>query len=997
MQKFLLLLTCLLASWTLAAQTRTVTGSVEDESGTPLIGVNVLVKGTSTGTVTDFDGRFTLEVPEGRNTLVLSYTGYQSQEVDITSSTNLEIVLAEDIYGLEEIVVVGYSTQKKVNLTGSVEVIEGSEVARQPVFQTSQALVGLAPGLTATQSSGQPGGDGATIRIRGIGTLGSGSKNDPLILVDGIPDNLNGVDPNDIESISVLKDAAAASIYGSRAANGVILITTKRGAAGEVKFNYSNYVGVQEITQNLQFEDGLGYIENFNKAQPGSFDESFINDYRAGKDSNPDQYPDTDWVNELFSETGIQQYHRIAVNGGSENIRVAASISYMNQKGNIPNFEFQRYNGRFNTDIKVSDKFDINFDLNFRRSLNEEPTAGLGLLTRQAYRIAPLFTAVNSDGTYGQGFSERNPIAEVFSGGMRNETFNYFRGVLKANYRPVDGLVVSMTYAPQYNDNLFKSFRAIWEWVDVPSGTSGSEPNQNFLSQSNSRSFQDNFNVIANYDKYLGDHRIGVTAGYEFLKFNGQSFNAFRDNFTLQEFQQLNQGSADNAQNSGSATLNGLQSFFGRINYSFDDRYLLEANLRRDASSRFAKENRVSIFPSFSVGWRISQEAFMASQNLFSDLKLRASWGQLGNQQIGGDFPYQSLFGIGSDNYLFGGSIYTGGSQSVLANRALQWETTETTNVGIDAGFLNNRLTLTAEYYIRQTKDILLEATIPLSTGLNPPFQNVGTVENRGIDLAVDWRNNVGEFSYGVRFNFADVVNEVTDLGGLNELPPGNTIVRVGEPINAIYGYQVLGFFQSQNEIDGAPTHFGQVLPGDLRYEDVNGDGAITADDRLVIGNSIPRKSYGLDLFAGYKGFDLNISFIGVGARDIVLGGDVAYAFSNAGKIQTWQTDSWTPENTDASYPRLFSGTEHNNWRTNSFWVFDASYFRLRNLTLGYTFPETLLSSIFLDDLRIYASGQNLWTIDDMPEGIDPTVPNFTGGGYYPVTSVFTLGLNVSF
>ncbi len=970
---------------------------VEDETGTPLIGVNVLVKGTLAGTVTDFDGSFTLDVPEGRDTLVFSYTGYRTTEVDITSSSNVELVLSQDIYGLDEVVVVGYATQKEVNLTGSVEVIDGDEVARQPVFQTSQALAGLAPGLTATQSSGQPGNDGATIRIRGIGTLGAGSKNDPLILVDGIPDNLNGVDPNDIESISVLKDAAAASIYGSRAANGVILITTKRGAAGEVKFSYSNNVGFQEITQNLQYEDAIGYMENFNKAQPGSFEESFINQYRDNMASNPDLYPNTDWVDELFSETGMQQYHRLSVNGGSESIRIAASISYMNQKGNIPNFDFQRYNGRFNSDIKVSDKFDINFDLNFRRTLNEEPTSGLGLLTRQAYRIPPLFTGVNSDGSYGQGFSERNPIAEVFDGGMRNETFNYFRGVLKANFRPVEGLVLSATYSPQYNDDLFKSFRAIWEWFDVPSGTSGTEPNQNFLSQTNRRSFQDNFNFIVNYDKLYGNHHVGLTAGYEFLKFDQQSFSAFRDNFTLQEFQQLDQGSAENAQNGGSATLNGLQSFFGRINYAFDDRYLLEANIRRDASSRFAEENRVSIFPSFSVGWRISQEDFMAAQNVFSDLKLRASWGQLGNQQIGGDFPYQSLFGIGNDNYLFGGSIFTGGSQSVLANRGLQWETTETTNFGVDAGFLNNRLTLSAEYYIRKTEDILLEATIPLSTGLNPPFQNVGTVENQGVDLALDWRDKIGSVSYGFRFNFADVTNEVVDLGGLNQLPPGNTIVRVGEAINSIFGYQVMGFFQSQSEVDGAPTHFGQVLPGDLRYDDVNADGVITADDRMVIGNPLPRQTYGLDLFASFKGIDFNISMLGVGSRDVVLGGDVAYAFSNAGKIQTWQTDSWTPENTDASYPRLFSGTEHNNWRTNSFWVFDASYFRVRNVTLGYNFPASLMNRFFLEDLRIYASGQNLFTVDNMPEGIDPTVPNFTGGGYYPITSVYTLGLNVSF
>ncbi|MDN5200322.1 TonB-dependent receptor [Fulvivirgaceae bacterium BMA10] len=1007
MKKFYLLLFCLLTGSLLFAQQRTVNGTIKDDAGNAIPGVNVLVKGTQSGTISDIDGKYSITVADNQNTLVFSYVGYLTEELDISGRTTVDVVMLADLQTLEEIVVIGYGTQKKINLTGSVEAIEGSELARQPVFQTSQALAGLAPGLVATQSSGQPGSDGATIRIRGIGTLGNASKNNPLILVDGIPDNINGVDPNDIESISVLKDASAAAIYGSRAANGVILITTKRGKSEKMKLNYSNYFGVQKVTQNLKFLDGLGYIENLNKANPGTYDQAFIDNYIATRGS--DASPDTDWVEEVFTEDGFQQYHRLAISGGTQKARVSASLSYMDQEGNITNYDFKRYNGRINTDLTVSDKFDINFDLNFRRSITQAPSAGLNEITRQAYRIPPLFTAVNSDGSYGPGWNGQNPVAGAEVGGLSVSQFNYFRGVLKANYRPMDNLTISVTYAPQYNDNAGKSFRAQYDWQDL--SQSGTFPNQNSLSQSNSRSFQDNFNAIANYSRDFEEHNVSATFGYEFLKNTSSSFSASRRNFVLQEFQQLSSGDADTQLNSGGESLNGLQSIFGRVNYSFKNKYLVEANIRRDASSRFAAENRVSVFPSFSVGWRIAEESFLSTSSIISDLKLRASWGELGNQQIAGDFPYVSSFNVGTSNPIIGGIPITGGAQSVLANRAIQWESTETKNIGLDAALFDSRLSLTAEYYVRTTNDILLQAnTVPPSIGLSPPVQNVGSVENKGWDLALGWQDKKGDISYGVNFNISNYQNTVTDLGELDELPPGGTITRVGESIGSIFGYQAIGLFQSQDEIDNAPVQqFGAVQPGDVRYADqltvdTNGDGIpdeadgiINGDDRVIIGNSLSRLNYGLDLFADYKGFDLSISLLGVGKRDIILQGDVAYAFFNAGKIQEWQTDSWTPENTDASYPRLTPGSSHNNWRTSTQWLFDASYLRVRNITLGYTLPNALLSRFSISDLRIYVSGQNLITFDDLPDGIDPTVPNFTSGGFYPITSTYIIGLNVSF
>ncbi len=1013
MKKLYLLVLCMLATTGLYAQNRVVSGLVKSETNEGLPGVNVLAKGSTNGTITDVNGNFSINLAPDQNVLIFSYVGYLSEELDVTNQSQVTIQLVQDLETLQEVVVVGYGTQKKINLTGSVEAIEGQEIARQPVFQTSQALAGLAPGLVATQSSGQPGSDGASLRIRGITTLGSASKRDPLILVDGIPDNLDGVDANDIESISILKDAAAAAIYGSRGANGVIIITTKRGKTGDLKLTYNNYFGTQRITQNLEFLDGLGYIQNLNKANPGTYDDAFISNYTATRGS--DASPDTDWVDEVFSEDGFQQYHRLAISGGSEKAQVSASISYMDQDGNIPNFNFKRYNGRINTDLKINNKFDISFDLNFRRSLQTDPTAGLNEITRQAYRIPPLFTAINENGSWGPGWNGQNPVAGALAGGLRERQFNYFRGVLKANLRPVEGLVLSLTYSPQYNDNETRAFRAQYDWEDL--SQSGTFPNENSFSQSNGRSFQDNFNAIATYSKSFSDHTLGATLGYEFLKLNSNSFSASRRNFVLQEFQQLSRGDADTQLNSGGATLNGLESVFGRINYSFKNKYLAEANLRRDASSRFAPENRTSVFPSFSVGWRIAEEPFLSSSSFIADLKLRASWGELGNQNITDannnpiNFAYVSLFGLGTSNPIIGGAPITGGAQTILANRAIQWESTTTANIGVDAAFLDNRLALTAEYYVRTTNDILIQAnTVPPSVGLSAPVQNVGSVENKGWDLALDWQDDINEFSYGVKFNISNFKNTVTDLGELDELPPGGQITRVGESIGSIFGYQAVGFFQSQDEIDNAPVQqFGGVQPGDIRYADqltvdTNGDGVpdeadgiINGDDRVIIGNSLPRLNYGLDLFAQYKGFDLSVSLFGVGKRDIILQGDVAYAFFNAGKIQAWQADSWTPENTDASYPRLTPGSAHNNWRTSSQWLFDASYLRLRNVTLGYTLPNILLDKLSIKDLRIFISGQNLITFDNLPDGIDPTVPNFTSGGFYPVTSVYTAGLSVSF
>ena len=664
----------------------------------------------------------------------------------------------------------------------------------------------------------------------------------------------------------------------------------------------------------------------------------------------------------------------------------------------------------------------VNFDLNFRQERRVDPNASLARVFLDAFRIDPTQVAIHSDGSWGDGWQGQNPIAYVNDGGTNRNDDNYFRGLLKLNYEPLEGLNLTFIYSPEYQDIYFKNFNAIYTTIeDWTTKSTRQVPNRNALSQRNNRFFQDNLNALVSYTKSFGGHNVTALAGYEMIKNNFSTFQAFRNDFIIQDYQQLDAGSQETALNSGRATHSGLVSYFGRLNYSLNDRYLFEANIRRDASSRFAPENRVSVFPAFSAGWRISEEGFFDGLSGFiSNMKIRASWGQLGNQQIGSDFPYTSNssdfpytsnIGIGGSNYIFGGSLTTGATQNVLANPNIQWETTETTNIGADLGFFDNRLSIAADYYIRTTKDILLALPIPAVVGLSPSTQNAGSVENRGWDFSVGWRETKGEFSYNLNFNASDVVNEITDLSGVGPIISGNSINELGSPIGSIFGYETHGMFQSQDEINSAPNQFGSVIPGNIRYRDqltvdTNGDGVpdeadgvINGDDRVVIGNPFPRLTYALNLGAAYKGFDFSMMFQGVGKRDVFLRGDAAWALYNAGKIQEWHVEeSWTPENPNADFPIIFpTSAGSNDARASSTWVFNASYLSLRNVTVGYTLPNPVLEQIGIGSVRVYLAGQNLLNFNSLPEGINPLIPNDSGGAFYPIVSSYTIGASIKF
>lgn len=993
-----------------------ISGKVTDESGEAILGASVLLQGTSIGTITDADGKYSIHVSDGNGTLVFSYIGFQTAEVPINGRSVIDQSMTAIVTELNEVVVVGYGTQKKVNLTGSVVNVSGKEIAAQPITQTSQALIGKMPGVTVMQNSGQPGANPASIKIRGIGTLGN---SDPLVLIDGVPGDMNGIDPRDIADMSVLKDAASASIYGSRAANGVILITTKRGESGKLKVNYNGYVGWQSPTELPEYLDGYQYMTLYNMGrenigQSAAYSQAYIDAWQTNHLTDPDQYPNTDWVNELFTENGFQQHHSLQLTGGTDRARVMASLSYMNQNGNIANFNYKRYNARINTDLKASDKVSFGFDLNLRRSVRNQPSAGLTYAVREAFRDPPIYASQYSDGTWGPGWSGQNAVATVHDGGVDEDQYNYVRAILRASYKPLPGMEFSLMYSPQYNDNFGMNFRKQYPYYNYGATTPNLYPTKNTFTESNDRTLNNTVNAVGTYEKTIGDHFIKGLIGYELITSDRRWFNASRDNFPLQDYQQMKAGSRDNMQNDGSADQWGLQSYFARVNYDYKGKYLLEANVRRDGSSRFAEGQKYGVFPAFSAGWRISEEPFFEGIGFITDLKLRASWGQLGNQNTvdkSGNptyYPFASTIALGQD-YLFGNAVHSGAAQLDLSNKSISWETTETTNFGVDLGMLQNRLTLTAEYYVRNTSDILLLLPIPMTIGLNEPYQNAGKVRNTGWDLGIGWSDEINEFTYGINFNISDVHNEVVDLLGTGPYISGSKITKEGAPINSIYGYKSNGFFQSVEEVNGAPTQTGALAPGDIRYVnqltiDTDGDGAfdgadnaVNASDRVIIGDPFPHYMYGVNLNAGFKGFDLSVMLQGIAKRDVLANGDATLAFYNGGKIQKWHLDYWTPENPDASYPRLVATTSHNNFEVSDFWVFDASYLRVRSLNLGYTFPQAMTERIALDRLRLYFSGQNLLTFHHMPTGWDPEIPNQTAGALYPITAVYSLGIDLTF
>ena len=973
-----------------------IKGLVTDAEGNGIPGVGVKIKGASRGVVTDKDGRYMIEAEAG-DVLVFSYVGYVTREIPAGSQSTVNVKLEIEDASLNEVVVVGYGTQKKVNLTGAVSQVTGKDLVARPMGQTSAALQGMAPGVTVKQSSGRPGGDGGSIRIRGIGTIGVA---DPLVMIDGIEGSINNIDPNLIESISILKDAASSSIYGSRAANGVILVTTKRATADQINISYNNYIGWQDPTNMPKLVNSLDYMLLLNEAYTNTgrtplYSAALIEEFRQQGGRNSDQYPNTDWQKETLTGSGLQQSHFLTIEGGTQKVKMLGSFGLFDQKGLIQNSGFKRYTIRNNADVKFSDKLKARVDLQFVNAVTTDPAAGSGEIFQWMNGIPANQIGVNESGQWGVGWNGVNPISATKDGGT-NRTRGPF-GSLNAtvNYKPLEWLEAEVAYSPKYALSSTKNFRkAIQSYL--PNGsTSFLTPALTALTEGKSESFYNNMRATLTASKNFDEHNLKLLLGASREDYYNEWTSASRDTYILPQYPVLNGGSAVNQQANGSAEEWALQSLFSRLNYTWKGKYLLEVNARYDGSSRFSEGNKYGFFPSASAGWRISEESFMSGlKGTINDAKIRVSWGRLGNQQIVGTYP--SVTTLLLESTAMGKQIVNTAALNSLANKNISWETTEEKNIGIDLTLFKN-FSVTADYYRRRTRDILLELDVPLIIGLNKPFQNAGTVDNNGWELGLAYKGNLKDFNYNLSFNLSDVKNTVVDLKGINL--SNLTVNREGYSISSLFGYEAQGYFASDAEVAAHATQFGAVKAGDIRYKDQNGDGLINESDKVIIGSTIPRLTFGANLAAAYKGFDLSVLLQGVGKANGYLNGPGILPFNVGGAlggtIREENKNRWSPENPNAKYPRLAFG-ESNNEQASSFWLRDASYLRIKNIQLGYALPAALAAKLSIKRLRVFANGSNIASFDRFLAGYDVEAP-VGAGTSYPQVKLYSFGVEVGF
>lgn len=993
-----------------------VTGVVTDSKGEPIIGANVVEKGTTNGTVTDLDGNFSLDIAD-QSLLQISYIGFNLQNVATTGKTHLLVSLKEDTQTLDEVVVVGYGTQKKVNLTGSVASITfDDEMANRPITNASQALSGKVSGVWVSQNSGKPGDDGAQLRIRGWGTL---NNSDPLVIIDGVEGTFGQVNPNDIESITVLKDAASAAIYGSKAANGVVLVTTKMGTLDEkTQVELSSYLGIQSIGRRFNLINNsadLMTIANQALSNGGErplFPDYMISDFANGTDAY--KYPNTDWYEHMFREALIHE-HNLSIRGGTKKMTSFLSLNYLNQEGIILNSNSERFGVRANLEYTVNSWFKIGGRLNYTRRTSSEPYDLARTLEMQT-GAAPFIAPYTRDGRFGSVetiaqdgtllYDNRNPLIDASNGETKTVsdfmTINAFAVVnftkeldLKATWSSSGNWEMT----DKYNEPLFGYTDSGIETITKNYNREGLE-----MSRRQKSFMRNNFHATLNYSKKFADkHFVSGVLGAQIENYNMKSVYARRTDPPKPGLPQVDAGTSGIK---GEGNMEGLRmmSYFGRANYAFADKYLFEMNLRADASSRFKRGNRWGVFPGFSAGWRMSEENFIKNMNLFSNLKLRASWGQLGNQTIEGYWPYLTVINQNYDlSYNYGGALAPGAAVTSLVDENITWETTSSLDIGMDFGFMDNKITVEVDYFNKKTSDIIVQLPIPLTLGgLTAPFENVGEMKNNGVELVLNYdnqemsRDRLG-FSVGVNFTYID--NKVTKFRG-GKSPDQLYLIREGHPFKSLYGYKATGVYQTDAEASEHMYDNGYMPKGgNLKYEDVNSDGKLDYKDKQVLGNTIPKITYGVTAGLRYKGFDVNVLFQGLGqANAFTKSGFTRLQYEYLTIAESWK-DAWSPENPGSMTPSLKFDNSWDNYES-SFWVHRIDFLKLKNLQLGYSVPESITSRLKMQRLYIYANAQNLFTImwKKGYEGYDPERNTFeNGAGYYPSPKIFSLGINLNF
>ncbi len=995
-------------------QQQRVTGTVTDsKTGDALPGVNVVIQGTVTGIITDAGGSYALNVPGPSSILTFSFLGYVSQSITVGNQSTINVSLVEELTALDEVVVVGYGTQQKVNLTGSVGAVQGAEIAKRPTPNVQNLLQGRISGLQITQSSGTPGADAGTIRIRGLGTFSSTGSN-PLVLVDGVEGNLTNLNPNDIESISVLKDAASAAIYGARAANGVILVTTKRGKSGDISVEYHVTLEAHEATRLPELlTNSADYMELWNEANLRSgkqayFTQAEIDAFRSHP-NDPVNYPNFDWVNYVF-KTAFVQNHHLSVTGGNEKTSFNLSAGYLDQGGIVPLYDFKRYNFLFSLDTKIRDWLTIGGNV---QGMQKDIVQDVQGANNEAYFIMHAFgpgpnytpTMTLPDGStgyvarYSSSIAEwtvRNPMAIVAQGS--NTQKNYIvRPQLYADIKITKDLnwytkgAVNFDYSFRKNhehaincyyfkDGTFAHNGAVWNLGVRDAMATG---------------FTTTLYSTLNYRKTIAeDHRLNILAGYNQESAFNRSLNGNRIYFPTDNLRELNAGSSLNQSTAGTANEWAIQSFFGRINYDIRSKYLFEVNARYDGTSRIHPNTRWGFFPSVSAAWRLSQESFMQDIEWLDNLKIRASWGQLGNQNVG-TYPYQNV--LGTTSYPFS-ALESGVRLTRMVDQSLKWETTSVTDIGVDGNILNGLLTLTVDWYNKFTDDILYSIPVPASVGLSAPTVNGGQLRNRGWDFELGHNNRFGEVAYNLNFNLSFFKNEVVSI-----LSPtyGNNTIQEGLPYNSYYMIEWIGIFQNEAEIAEAPLHPFNPKPGDLRYKDQNDDGVINAQDRVVVDGYYPDFYYGGGLNVTWRNLDFTAFFQGVQGVKNYLGGQhrawgLVPFVQGSPPTKDFVKNRWTESNPTNKYPAIYEQSYGPvNGTASTFWLYDASYLRLKNLRIGYTLPVSITQKIRLKEAQIYFSGDNLITITDYP-GTDPEKSSLTASySTYPQVTTYAFGIRV--
>lgn len=1002
-------------------QTKKISGKVLDTEKQPLIGATVRVKGSDAATITDLDGNFSLVVSEGSE-LLLSYIGYAEKTIRIGSKSNYDVVMEESSSVLSEVVVIGYGAVKKKDLTGSVAAVKGDVLVNKRTAMLSNALQGSLSGVMVTRDSSAPGSGAASIRVRGITTMGESS---PLVIVDGVQSSLDYVNSNDVESISVLKDAAAASIYGSKAAAGVILVTTKRGNdSGKINLNYNAEFGWEIPTKQPSMAGVTRYLEMSNELKYNDNPTGgFFQEYTADQTKNwvkynatdPNNFPITDWTDLILKSSAPRMTHTLSVSGGNKAVKSVATLSYDEVDGLYDGRGFQRYMFRSNNDFKINEKLSAQIDVNIRHakstSTNFDPFDTMR-------KMPAIYPAVWSDGRLASGKSGSNPYGLLVAGGTSVAHSTQIGGKGSITFKPIKGMSISGIVSPFINYKKKKAFKKScgYTLADDPEifggyFDSGSTWTTNKLTESRDDDYHVTSQLIANYIGSFGKHDLTIMGGFENYYMKSETLGAARDHYELTNYPYLNIGSEDFQTNSGSGSEYTSNSVFGRVIYSYADRYLFQANVRHDGSSRFAKGYRWGTFPSFSAGWVISEEKFMKNLNLdwLSFLKLRGSWGMLGNERIGSNyFPYIALMSFGNSLfYMADGTVVTDKTArpAVLAVEDITWETTTSTDLGLDANFFNNRLQFHFDYYWKQTKDMLLAIEIPYFMGYNNPSTNAGKMSTHGYDIELAWNDQIGDFQYGINVNFSDFLSKI-DYMNNGEQISGGKIKREGVLFNEYYGYICDGIYQTQEEVNNSARTSSIVTVGDLKYRDISGpngvpDGVISPEyDRVPLGNSLPRFQYGGTFNASYKGIDFSLAFQGIGKQNSYLSKSMVQPLrDNFGNVPAiiegkyWSPFSSAEENLSAKYPRLSNVSKDNNYATSDFWIFNGSYFRLKNVTLGYTLPKTWTQRAGIDRVRFYVSGSDLFCLSNYPDGWDPEM----GASSYPITTSVVMGVQVKF